>query len=133
MSMGVGAMLHRMGGGSKHSASEYYGQKIVSAALVDNKFRLALGNGKNIELWDDAQSCCENRWITCDDDLGKIVGGTLTRVEVKEGPSDESSGDVHEQLFIEIGTNECFVTICTHNEHNGYYGGFGLTITEEGE
>jgi len=26
-------------------------------------------------------------------------------------------------------TDKGFITITNHNEHNGYYGGFGLTIT----
>lgn len=131
---GIGAMLHYLGGGSKHSASEYYGQKIVSAALKDDRLCLALSNGKKIQLWDNAHSCCENRYITCDDDLSKIVGGVLSRIEVKEGKDEEGEyGDSHETLFVEVGTDQCFITICTHNEHNGYYGGFGLTITEDGE
>jgi hypothetical protein len=29
-----------------------------------------------------------------------------------------------------IGTDVGFITLTNHNEHNGYYGGFGLTITE---
>ena len=32
--------------------------------------------------------------------------------------------------FLEIGTEIGAVTVVTHVEHNGYYGGFGLTIEE---
>lgn len=129
---GIGAMIHWIGGGSEHSASEYYGQKIVSAALVNDRLQLALGNGKNIAIWDDGQSCCESRYITCDDDLSKLVGGTITRIEVKDAPDRPDEYGEHECLFVEVGTDQCYVTLCTHNEHNGYYGGFGLTITEDG-
>jgi hypothetical protein len=128
--LGIGAMLHQLGGGSEHSATEYYGQKIVSAAINDDRLCLALGNGKNIQIWDDGQSCCESRYMKCDDDLNKIVGGTLTRIEVKPGEGPAYEYDEHEIVFVEVGTDECFITIVNHNEHNGYYGGFGLTITE---
>jgi len=139
---GIGSMLHYLSGGSKHNASEFYGRKIVGAELQkadDNQSRwdrggkdaivLKFEDGSGVALWDDGQSCCESRYITCDDDLSKIVGGTLTRIEPKETKDIEGEyGDCHEQVFIEIGTDECFVTVCTHNEHNGYYGGFGLTL-----
>jgi len=129
--LGMGVMLHQLGGGSEHSASEYYGQKIISAAITDDHLNLALGNGKTISIWDNGQSCCEHRYMTTDDDLSKIVGGTLTRIEAKEAPNIDAEYDEHECVFVEVGTDECFVTIVNHNEHNGYYGGFGLTITEQ--
>lgn len=130
--LGLGAMLHYLGGGSEHSASEYYGQKITLAEIADNRLRLALSpSGKTIEIWDDGQSCCEARYMTTDDDTKSLVGGKLIRVEAKDGPDVEGEyGDVHEQVFIEIATDRGFITIANHNEHNGYYGGFGLTITE---
>lgn len=37
--MGIGAMLHVLGGGSEHSAEEYYGRKIVAAELVSSEAR----------------------------------------------------------------------------------------------
>jgi hypothetical protein len=128
---GIGAMLHMLTGGSQHSADEYYGRKIVSAAMVDDKLNIEFEDGKKIAIWDDGQSCCEYRYMTTDDDLSSLVGRTLRRIECK--PADDKVGeydDVHEIVFVEIGTDEGFVTIATHNEHNGYYGGFGLTITE---
>jgi hypothetical protein len=131
MTLGVGAMLHALGGGSQHSATEYYGQKIVSAAIVDNRLRLALGNGKSIAIWDDGQSCCEARYMSTDDDVSKIVGGTITRIEARNAPDLPDEYGSHECVFVEVGTDECFITIVNHNEHNGYYGGFGLTITED--
>ena len=126
---GIGSMLHYLSGGSRHNPDEFYGRKITSAVLDDNRLKLSFSDGSGAVLWDDGQSCCESRYITCDDDLSKLVGGELRRIEAKrsEEKSDEY-GDPHEMVFIEIGTDECFVTICTHNEHNGYYGGFGLTI-----
>ena len=71
--------------------------------------------------------------MTTDDDPQSLVGGKLVRIEAKPGPDKDSEYDVHEQVFVEVATDKGFITIVNHNEHNGYYGGFGLTITEEGE
>jgi len=131
MSMGIGAMIHYLSGGSEHSASEYYGQKILSAEIVDNRLRLGLKNGKTIEIWDNGQSCCENRYMSTDDDVSSLVGKKLTQIACKEGPTVDEDYNVHEQVFVEVATNKGFITIANHNEHNGYYGGFGLTITEK--
>lgn len=127
---GMGAMLHMLGGGSPRNPSDFFGRKIVAAKLEDNEIRLTFADGSGAKIWDDGQSCCESRYMTCDDDLGKLVGGELRRVDTKPGPETEVEYGDHEQVFIEIGTDECFVTVCTHNEHNGYYGGFGLTLDE---
>lgn len=129
--IGVGAMLHQLGGGSEHSASEYYGRKITAAVIDDNRLALTLDpDGKKIEIWDNGQSCCESRYMTTDDDVQSLVGATLTRIEAKKGPSVSAEYDEHDIVFVEVGTDKGFITIVNHNKHNGYYGGFGLTITE---
>lgn len=141
--LGVGAMLHHLSGGSQRSATDFYGRKVVNAELRkgDNgssrwthsgqdALVLSFEDGTGMALLDDGQSCCESRYITCDDDLRKIIGGVLIRIEEKDTENTEGEDGAHEQVFIEVATSECFVTVCTHNEHNGYYGGFGLTLEE---
>jgi len=131
---GIGAMLHYLSGGSEHNASEFYGRRIVAAALSGNDpngIELKFDDGTGIRVWDNGQSCCEHRYTTTDDDLSKIVGGVLRRIEAKDAPDVKDEYGEHEQVFVEIGTDECFVTLVTHNEHNGYYGGFGLTIATD--
>lgn len=128
--LGIGAMLHVLGGGSDHSAEEYYGQTITAADINDNRLQLSLSGGKTIEIWDNGQSCCEDRYMATDDDVSSLVGATLTRIEAKDGPNLPYEYGDHEQVFVEVGTDKGFITIVNHNEHNGYYGGFGLTITE---
>lgn len=131
--LGIGAMLHQLGGGSQHAPSEYVGRKIVSAALDSeaNRVRLAFEDGAKIAIWDDGQSFCESRYITCDDDFAKIVGGVLLSIDAKDAPDIEDGYETHEQVFIDLVTTEGTITFTTHNEHNGYYGGFGLTITDD--
>ena len=128
--LGIGAMLHHLSGGSEHSAEEFYGRKIASAEITDERLTLGFDDGKKIQVWDNGQSCCEARYMTTDDDVQSLVGGELRRIEAKDGPEEEGDYDVHEQVFVEVGTDQGFITIANHNEHNGYYGGFGLTITE---
>jgi len=113
------------------NAKDYYGQKITAAEINYERLRLDLSGGKTIDLWDDYQQCCEHRHMTTDDEVQSLVGHTLTRIEVKRGPDMITSEfGCHEQAFVEVGTDRGFITIVNHNEHNGYYGGFGLTITE---
>lgn len=143
---GSGVMLHYLGGGSQHDPAEFYGRKIVAAKLTTDRppsryigdssghddLRLTFADGTTIAIWDNGQSCCEARYMRTDDDVQSLVGHELRRIEVK--PADDihdGSGDVHEVCFVEIGTDDGFITISNHNEHNGYYGGFGLTITVE--
>lgn len=128
---GIGAMLHALGGGSENDPAKFYGKKIVAAEIKDERLRLALEGGPTIEIWDNGQSCCESRYITTDDQVSSLVGGALARIETRYGPSIGAEyGDEHEQVFVEVGTDKGFITVVNHNEHNGYYGGFGLTVTE---
>jgi hypothetical protein len=125
-------MLHLLGGRSEHSASEYVGRTIVSATLADERLTLTFTDGARIAIFDDGQSCCESRYVTTDDDIASLVGRKLVRIEAKDGPETEDEyGGAHESCFVEIGTDDGFITLTNHNEHNGYYGGFGLTIVEE--
>lgn len=129
---GIGAMLHYLKGGSEHSSEEYEGMTIESVLMDNNKLKLTFNNGKRIIIFDDGQSCCEDRYMKTDDDIRSLVGGKLVHISAKEGPKiKDDDYNVHEQIFIEIATDKGFITLNNHNEHNGYYGGFGLTIKEE--
>lgn len=131
MSIGMGVMIHLLGGGSPHRASEYVGQTITAAAIEDDELRIAFADGRRIRVFDDGQSCCESRYMTTDDDVSSLVGRKLLNIEAKPGPEEEGEyGDLHETCFVEISTDGGFITITNHNEHNGYYGGFGLAIDE---
>jgi hypothetical protein len=127
---GLGVMIHYLAGGSKENASDFYGRVIVAVEKTEDAMFLSFHDGEKIKIFDDGQSCCESRYMTCDDDISSLVGHKLERIEVKEGPTetDGEYGEEHETCFIEIGTDAGFVTLTNHNEHNGYYGGFGLSI-----
>lgn len=131
---GIGAMLRVLGGGSENSADKYYGRKIKNAVFdkAEDAFRITFEDGVTIAITDQGQSCCEHRYMTCDDDPTSLSGGILKHIKVKKGPDlEDQYGDPHEVAFLEVATDKGFVTFATHNEHNGYYGGFGLTISEQ--
>jgi len=85
-------------------------------------------DGSEITIFDEGQSCCETRWMTCDDELKEHIGGHLTGVEVLEGLKLMESEDEYECIFVRIETNAGSFTLCMHNKHNGYYGGFSPGI-----
>lgn len=144
---GIGAMLHILSGGSEEDPAKYYGRTITRAELVKtdsfpakswrdtpdelDALNIWFADGTHIRLFDDGQSCCESRYITTDDDPHTLAGKRLARIEAKPGPEVEEEYETHEQVFVEVLTEDgTCVTLCTHNEHNGYYGGFGLSIKE---
>ena len=126
---GMGVLIQKYFGES-YDVSQLLNRRIVHASLVDENIILKFDD-KSVALYDAGQSCCESRYITCDDDFNNIIGGELLDIQVKKSEQvDGEWGDVHEIDFVEITTSKGFITFCTHNEHNGYYGGFALTVKE---
>lgn len=111
----------RMVGG----ASAYLGQEIVLAALSEDALTLTLSNDMTIEICDAGQQSSGARYMRTDDDVQSLVGHTLTRIEAKEVIEVEKD---HPVMFLEVGTDDGFITISNHNVHDGYYEGFDLTI-----
>ena len=110
---------------------------IASVELVgDGELRVTFTSGASLFVTDEAQYCCERRYITCDDDLSSFVGASVLDVVIRDSRdlSRDEDGDCHEAMFVDIVTTSGPIQLCTHNEHNGYYGGFDvqLTITSTG-
>jgi hypothetical protein len=131
MSMpGLGAMIHILGGGSKEDPKKYIGKTIKKAEFSDNAIYLSFDDKSSIRITDNGQSCCETRYMTTSDDFSILLGNKLTGIKVREYKEVEADHETHEIAFLEIATDKNSVTVETHNEHNGYYGGFGLNIEE---
>lgn len=111
---------------------KYYGKKIQAAEFDEAQLLLAFDDGVSIAIWDDAQNCCERRYMRTDDDVSFLVGKTLIAIEEKEtrGFDDGGDGDIHDIVFLEIVTDQGWLSISSHNEHNGYYSGFELSLEE---
>lgn len=102
--------------------------KTIKAARLDkewNAMRLDFTDDTGIKFFDDGQSCCEQRYMECADDLNAVVGAIFNGAEIKDGPT---TGDVHEIQFLQINTSNGPITCSNHNEHNGYYGGFAIVV-----
>jgi hypothetical protein len=129
---GLGVMIGMLGGNEKTVAAvkSSLGKTILSAWLKDDVLRLTFTDGTTLKLWDDGQSCCESRYMVCDADLPAFTGATLVNIELREGPS-LPAGEEHETQFLNVVTSKGIIDAVTHNEHNGYYGGFWIVASVE--
>jgi len=130
--LGMGAMLHILGGGSPERSDKYAGRVIKSAKFDEDFVDIEFEDGVTIRIFDGGQSCCEHRYLTLDDNIEDLVGQTLVHIMEKgyKDESDEEGWVEHETCFLEIQGNKSSITFAAHNEHNGYYGGFGMSIKE---
>lgn len=128
MSTGLGVMIQRLGGnGDAVAALEHaIGRKLTGVALADDAIRLGLDDGSTLVIEDAGQSCCERRYMTCDDALTGFDGAQLVDVEVRDAPNVADEYGDHEVQFLVVKTSKGDITAETHNEHNGYYGGFAV-------
>lgn len=106
----------------------YIGLKVIKTYFKNDVISIFLENGINLLIKDDAQHCCEKRYMTTSDDINSIVGENLLNIFVKNCNKIESDCKVYEIAFLEIKTDKQSITFESHNEHNGYYGGFNLMI-----
>jgi hypothetical protein len=88
MNIGMGAMLHYLGGGSPESPDKYINKEIKDIVFDDpnNTLQIDFTDDVSISIWDGGQSCCESRYMTCDDDVKSIIGGKLLGIEEKSEP-----------------------------------------------
>ena len=106
---------------------ESVGKTILWAQLVyDVLLTIALDDGFMLKLSDGQQDCCENRYMRTDDDLEYYAGSTLLGIEIRDAP-DAPGADVHEVQFLAVKTSKGEFVMSSHNEHNGYYGGFEVS------
>jgi len=131
--LGLGVMINMLFGNqeSHKILKDQIGKKIKALSLEDDQLKFEFEDGDKIRISDKGQSCCESRYMTTDDDLSKFIGSKLLNVEtreVKENPDNIESryGECHEIEFLIIQTSDGSFTVATHNEHNGYYGGFWI-------
>lgn len=135
MNTGLGVLISRLGDNSEtvKAIKNSLNKKLASLQLSQVKIApwppdeliLTFTDGTAIRIFDDGQSCCESRYMTTDDDLEYYVGSLFLDITVKEGPTTgDEYDDPHETQFLVIKTSLGEFTMVTHNEHNGYYGGF---------
>ena len=132
--LGFGVMISMLSGNedSANAVQSSIGKTITNIDMDTNDadiggaLSIMFNDGSGIKLFDDGQSCCERRYMVCDDDLPYFIGGTLVGVEVRDAPDAPAKYDYHEVQFLIVTTSKGAFTVSNHNEHNGYYGGFAL-------
>lgn len=132
---GIGVMIGYLAGNAE-SVEAFKGAlgKTISALTLgdDDALHFGFEDGSKIKLFDDGQSCCESRYMRTDDNLSDYIGAQLLDAEIKDGPTQEGEcGDEHEIQFLEVRTSKGCFTMASHNEHNGYYGGFLIRAAKE--
>ena len=128
---GVGFMLSQLYGNSDSvdAFKAAIGKTIKAARADDDSLYLTFTDDSGIRFYDDGQLCCESRYMRTDDDVASFAGSVLTGAEIKDGPDEEGEyGDAHEVQFLEVQTSTGVITMSSHNEHNGYYGGISLRV-----
>lgn len=104
------------------------GKIIREAEVTDDRVVIQFTDGTGICFIDKGQSCCEHRYMTTDDRPAEFVGATFLDASIKDGPEEVREWECHEVQFLEIQTSKGFFTVKSHNVHNGYYGGFCITV-----
>ena len=132
--LGFGVMINALGGNREtvEAVQAAMGKTITALSLTDDQLRFEFEDGSRLRLWDNGQSCCESRYMQTDDDLPYYIGAKFVGAEVRDGGSTESEyGDAHEIQFLVVTTDRGTFSMASHNEHNGYYGGFWITASVE--
>lgn len=126
--LGLGVMINMLGGGERGAQfiKESIGKPIRKIEVSDHDLRVVFEDGLGFILSDQGQSCCESRYMTCDDKFEDVYGGRLLSVEVRSGDGIEDGHDAHDIEFLVVKTDKGDITVANHNEHNGYYGGFWI-------
>lgn len=131
--LGVGVMIGMLGGNeSTVNAIKSSLNKVIQSVSLDeesNTLRFVFTDGSKLNLWDDGQSCCEHRYMRTDDSLTEYSGATLLDFELKNAPDIETQYDCHEVQFLDVKTSKGIFQMASHNEHNGYYGGFYIVAS----
>ncbi len=130
--LGMGVMLSMLGGNQStvNAVNQSLGKTITSIKLIsDDTLGIGFKGGHWLQLFDDGQSCCESRYMTVDDtqeELDYYIGSTLVNIEIADADDGDEGYEVHEIQFLRIITSIDTLVVSSHNEHNGYYGGFEI-------
>lgn len=131
--LGEGVMLGILFGNAEtvEAHNGAIGKVIKAIDFSEDALLLHFKDGTGIKIFDDGQSCCEHRYMTTDDDLQSFVNTEFVDLELREAPDQEGEyGEPHEIQFLLVNTKKGTFTVETHNEHNGYYGGFLIVVRE---
>ncbi len=124
--LGMGVLIGMLGS-NKDSVSAFkaaVGKEITALSLDEEELVFTFTDSSKMKLFDDGQSCCEERYMHSNDDIQAFIGAKLISAEVRDVTDIDSEYGVHEVAFLIVTTSLGVFTVETHNIHNGYYGGF---------
>ena len=126
--LGIGAMIQTLSGNEEivDAIKSALNKTIEKVWLEENELLFEFTDGTNLKLYDNGQSCCEDRYMRTDDNLSEYEGAKLLDFELKNAPSQENIYGAHEIQFLDVITDKGIFQMANHNEHNGYYGGFWI-------
>ncbi len=132
MSLGIGVMIGQLSGNEEtvNAYNNSKGKTIKDIKIEGNELILYFKDGAGLKFVDDGQSCCESRYMNCDEDLNEHIGNSFMDAELQDGGSTEDDYGKHEIMFLKVLTDKGWFKISNHNEHNGYYGGFDIILRE---
>lgn len=132
--LGIGVLVQMLGGNAESvgALQASLNKTIKSVELgTDDALHFQFEDGYGLKVFDDGQSCCERRYMRTDDDLTFFAGSIFLGLEVKQAPNEPDEWGEHEVQFLEVQTSKGCFTMASHNEHNGYYGGFYIKCSAE--
>jgi len=135
--LGMGVMIGMLGGNKEtvEAVKASLKKKIAAIQVKDDVLALTFTDKSVLRLRDDGQSCCESRYMVCDDKLDKFVGGKLMDISLEDAPDPPKKSEweeAHEAQFLHVKTSKGSFTVSNHVEHNGYYGGFWIVASLAG-
>jgi hypothetical protein len=99
-----------------------------------DELRLTFTDQKTLIIYDNGQTCSEHRYMELqDEDISQYEDSSLLSVETQtiDCEWDDEYGGTKECCFLKINTSKGSFTIANYNKHNGYYGGFSISLREE--
>jgi len=126
--LGVGVMIQSLGGNAEtvNTLKGSLKKTIKRVCIIENELLFTFTDGSGMKIFDDGQSCCENRYMNTSDDLTEYEDAVLLDFELKDVTNENTEYEDHEIQFLDIKTDKGVFQISNHNEHNGYYGGFWI-------
>lgn len=126
--LGLGVMISMLSGNNNEEVIINLINSKITYLNLENDAIIIKTEQYSAKVFDDGQSCCESRYITTSDKLQEFIGATIISFDLKEVKGPEVEYGDHEIMFFQINTDRGAITFETHNEHNGYYGGFSIKM-----
>lgn len=105
---------------------EHLNKTIENVVLVDDNLYINFTNGTALRIWDQAQVCCERRYMSCNYKLESFQGATL--LDIQFNHSEFINFD--KVMSIEFTTSKGKFTVENHIDHDEFKFRFNL-ISEE--